>query len=90
MKRSRLCVSETEDSCVTAAMAPIAPPQNVGAALLFQHLQPNHYGSPPHHDHGLPLLPLAPFESDSPPVHGYQGISTVDFEQIQVKTEVNV
>lgn len=89
-----VCVSDTEEKSMTASLATIVPPKNVGAAMLLQHLQQSHFGSPLHQptnqDHGMLLQHLQPIQTDPPPVHGYQEINTVDFEQIQIKTEVSI
>lgn len=88
------CVSEAEEKCMTASFATIIPPKNVGAAMLLQHLQQTHSGSAPHQpanqDQGMLLQHLQPIQTDPQTVQDYQGMSTVDFEQIQIKTEVSM
>lgn len=89
-----VCLSEAEEKCMTAPLATLVPPQDVGAAMLLQHLQQNHSGSPPHQpanqDQGMLLQHLQPIQTEPPPVQGGRDISTVDFEQIQIKTEVSM
>ncbi|XP_075895147.1 uncharacterized protein LOC142897026 [Nelusetta ayraudi] len=74
--------------------SPPLQPANQDQGMILQHLWPTHSGSPPlqpaNQDQGMILQHLQPTYTGSPPLQLYQDIHTVDFEQIQIKNELNM